>query len=149
MTDTTLVTVSPADATTVTVQLDSTVVAEPGSDRTVVTLTAPLGPRGLQGDPGPTGLSAYESALLEGFVGTEAEWLASLVGPQGPSGGSYTHIQSSPSAVWTITHNLGYRPAVQIFDSVDREVLGDILHLDADSLTVTFTAGFSGKAYLS
>jgi hypothetical protein len=29
---------------------------------------------------GPTGLSAYQLALANGFVGTEAQWLASLVG---------------------------------------------------------------------
>lgn len=35
---------------------------------------------------GPTGKSAYEIALMEGFVGNEAAWLASLVGEQGPQG---------------------------------------------------------------
>lgn len=47
------------------------------------------GPPGLQGDPGAdgaAGLSAYQIAVNEGFVGTEAQWLASLVGPQGPTG---------------------------------------------------------------
>ena len=38
------------------------------------------------GEPGAEGPSAYEVAVLEGFVGTEAEWLASLVGPTGPKG---------------------------------------------------------------
>jgi hypothetical protein len=33
-----------------------------------------------------TGLSAYQIAQLNGFTGTEAEWLASLEGPQGPQG---------------------------------------------------------------
>ena len=32
------------------------------------------------------GASAYEVAVNEGFVGTEAEWLASLVGADGPEG---------------------------------------------------------------
>ena len=36
-----------------------------------------------KGDPGK---SAYQIAVDYGFVGTEAEWLASLVGPQGPTG---------------------------------------------------------------
>jgi len=31
-------------------------------------------------DIGPQGLSAYQVALANGFVGTEVEWLASLVG---------------------------------------------------------------------
>ena len=35
---------------------------------------------------GADGASAYEVAIQNGFVGTEAQWLASLVGPQGPKG---------------------------------------------------------------
>lgn len=35
---------------------------------------------------GPAGLSAYEVAVKNGFVGTEQEWLDSLVGPEGPEG---------------------------------------------------------------
>lgn len=38
------------------------------------------------GTPGPAGASAYEVAVANGFVGTEEEWLASLVGPQGATG---------------------------------------------------------------
>lgn len=37
----------------------------------------------LEGVPGK---SAYEIAVDNGFVGTEEEWLESLVGPQGPQG---------------------------------------------------------------
>ncbi len=57
--------------------------------------TGDTGPQGVQGDVGPTGpagvdgddgLSAYQIAIAGGFVGTEAQWLASLVGPQGPQG---------------------------------------------------------------
>lgn len=35
---------------------------------------------------GTPGDSAYEVAVANGFAGTEAEWLASLVGPPGPQG---------------------------------------------------------------
>lgn len=51
-----------------------------------------IGPAGPAGDPGPAGAdgangdSAYQVAVDNGFVGTEAEWLASLVGPEGPQG---------------------------------------------------------------
>lgn len=38
------------------------------------------GPKGDDGD------SAYQVAVANGFVGTEAAWLASLVGPEGPKG---------------------------------------------------------------
>ena len=57
--------------------------------------TGPAGPDGPEGPTGPTGPtgpagsegpSAYAVAVSEGFVGTEAQWLASLVGPIGPKG---------------------------------------------------------------
>lgn len=38
------------------------------------------------GGSGQTGASAYELAVQEGFVGTLAQWLESLVGPAGPAG---------------------------------------------------------------
>lgn len=49
----------------------------------------PAGPAGANGADGVDGLdgdSAYEIAVANGFVGTEAQWLASLVGPEGPEG---------------------------------------------------------------
>jgi len=47
-------------------------------------LTANFGAGG--GMNGADGDSAYEVAVAEGFVGTPAEWLASLQGAQGPQG---------------------------------------------------------------
>lgn len=48
--------------------------------------TGPQGPAGDTGPAGADGLSAYEVAVAGGFVGNEAAWLASLVGPQGDVG---------------------------------------------------------------
>lgn len=46
-----------------------------------------VGPQGQRGPIGQTGKSAYEIAVESGgFRGTEIEWLASLVGEQGPKG---------------------------------------------------------------
>ena len=44
------------------------------------------GDKGLTGDRGPDGKSAYELAKEAGFTGTEAEWLASLKGEPGEKG---------------------------------------------------------------
>ena len=44
------------------------------------------GPTGADGQDGADGLSAYEIAVQNGFVGTEAEWLASLQGTDGQDG---------------------------------------------------------------
>lgn len=46
----------------------------------------PAGAEGPAGPEGPEGPSAYDSAVAGGFTGTEAEWLATLVGPTGPEG---------------------------------------------------------------
>jgi len=43
------------------------------------------------------GLSAYEIALGEGFVGTEAQWLASLIGPQGVRGSQVFTGSATPT----------------------------------------------------
>lgn len=40
----------------------------------------------LNGVPGADGKSAYEVAVVNGFVGTQSQWLASLVGPAGSPG---------------------------------------------------------------
>lgn len=39
-----------------------------------------------------TGRDAYQLAVAGGFVGTRAEWLASLEGPQGPAGAEIVMI---------------------------------------------------------
>lgn len=44
------------------------------------------GPPGTDGTDGVDGLSAYQVAQAGGFVGTQADWLASLVGPAGRDG---------------------------------------------------------------
>src|ERR1044072_4778056 len=49
----------------------------------------PAGPAGAEGAAGPAGAegeSAYDVAVDNGFVGTESQWLASLVGPEGAEG---------------------------------------------------------------
>lgn len=51
---------------------------------------------GTPGQDGADGLSAYEVAVVEGFVGDEAAWLASLVGPEGQQGEQ--GIQGDPGA---------------------------------------------------
>lgn len=48
--------------------------------------------------PGPPGQSAYELATTNGFVGTEADWLASLKGADGatPAFGEWQQIDLAP-----------------------------------------------------
>ena len=66
-----------------------------------------------------------------------------------PTLGNYTHTQSVSSATWTITHNLGYRPAVSVVDSGGNHVVGDVNYVSVNVLTISFSAPFGGSAYLS
>lgn len=61
---------------------------------------------------------------------------------------SYVHTQMVSSAAWTVTHNLGRHPSVTISDSMDNVVFGDVQYIDNNSLIVSFSATFSGTAYL-
>lgn len=74
-----------------------------------------------------------------------------LQGPQGPPGSasSYIHTQSISMATWNIIHNLGFYPAVSVVDSANSQVEGEVVYTSINALTITFSAGFSGKAYLS
>jgi hypothetical protein len=44
------------------------------------------GPAGAQGRDGAIGKSAYEIAVARGYVGSERDWIDSLVGPAGAHG---------------------------------------------------------------
>lgn len=67
----------------------------------------------------------------------------------GEAGVSYTHVQDTPSDIWTINHNLGRRPSVTVVDSADTVVYGNVQYISDDTIEVTFSAGFAGKAYLN
>ena len=61
----------------------------------------------------------------------------------------FVHSQNTASAVWTITHGLGKYPAVTVIDSAGTEVIGDVNHIDTNTVQITFSAAFSGKAYFN
>lgn len=78
-----------------------------------------------------------------------------LVGPQGPRGpagegaSSYVHNQAAPDDVWAVQHDLGKFPSVTVVDSAGAQVEGSVTFVDDTSLTIEFSAAFSGRAYLN
>jgi hypothetical protein len=66
------------------------------------------------------------------------------------SGGSsrYVHTQSSASTTWTINHNLGYRPSVELLNSGGVEVDGNVVHVSVNQVSVLFTVAIAGTALL-
>ena len=66
---------------------------------------------------GSQGESAYEVAVAEGFVGDEAAWLASLVGPQGPAGPGVTYRGAwSPTTEYVAGDLVSYLDSFWIAD---------------------------------
>ncbi|HEY6416766.1 MAG TPA: hypothetical protein VIX41_11025 [Acidimicrobiales bacterium] len=64
-------------------------------------------------------------------------------------GAAYIFNQGVASTVWTIDHPLDFFPNVTVIDSAGTQVEGDVHYVDADTISITFTAAFSGTAYLS
>jgi len=115
---------------------------------------------GVQGRPGINGGNVYVTEdeptgdIPEGSlwfnplaqlmsVYHNAEWVTQLVDIH------QTHEQLVPSAVWNISHGLNKHPSVSITDSSGDQVLGDVTYHNDESLTVSFSAPFSGYAHLN
>ena len=59
-----------------------------------------------------------------------------------PVAGQYVHIQSVSSPTWTVTHNLGFFPAVSVVE-------GDVSYISVNQVSIAFSSSFGGKAYFS
>ena len=81
------------------------------------------------------------------------------VGPVGPVGtidsaglisdARLSHHQATAASIWTITHNLGKNPSVSIVDSAGDECEGEVRHISVNELVVSFSAAFTGRAFLN
>jgi hypothetical protein len=68
-------------------------------------------------------------------------------GSAGGGSTAYVHTQNSSASLWTISHNLGFRPDVCITTTGGVEILaGEVTHLSVNVLQINFDAGFTGQA---
>ena len=75
---------------------------------------------------------------------------ATTQGPQGPAGsGAYVFTQSTPSTTWTINHNLGFRPTVELLDAGSQEIDGEVAHPSVNQTIVTLNPATAGLARLT
>ena len=80
--------------------------------------------------------------------------IVTAAGPQGPAGpkpvGGYTHVQATPSTVWTIQHNLGYSVSPVVLDPDGQVTFGwKPAWSNKDTLILTFPVAFAGTAHVS
>lgn len=62
---------------------------------------------------------------------------------------NYVHDQQVASTTWVVNHNMNKYPSVNIVDTANDEVTGDVKYNSLNQITITFSAAFSGKAYLN
>lgn len=69
----------------------------------------------------------------------------------GGGGGSagFDFTQASPAAVWTINHNLGFRPAVELASAGGLLIFGQVQHTSVNQVVVTFNTAQAGTARLA
>ena len=66
---------------------------------------------------------------------------------------TFIFTQVVPSTAWgtngIVTHNLGKFPSITVIDTANTVVTGQYTYIDNNNVTLTFSAGFAGKAYLN
>lgn len=64
-------------------------------------------------------------------------------------GGGYVFTQAAAASTWTINHNLGHVPSVEVFDSGSQEVDADVSHPSVNQTVIVFSVPLSGFARLT
>lgn len=100
-------------------------------------------------DPLETNFYDLTLSYVNGNGSLEVEKFYSIILYSGAQDKDFRHNQTSASSTWTITHNLNKFPNVVVFDSADNQAFGAIDHVSKNQLTITFSASFSGTAYLN
>ena len=62
---------------------------------------------------------------------------------------TFVFTQGVPATTWSIQHNLGKFPSVSVVNNNNTIMYGNTTYTDNNNLTINFSAGFSGKAYLN
>ena len=57
--------------------------------------------------------------------------------------------QGVAATTWNVNHNLGKFPSITVIDTANTVVTGEYTYTDNNNVTLTFSAGFAGKAYLN
>lgn len=73
-----------------------------------------------------------------------------LPGEKGADGGAfYLHTQSIAGNIWTINHNLGFKPSVEILNAGGVEIEGEVTHISNNQTIINFTSALTGTARLN
>lgn len=62
---------------------------------------------------------------------------------------NFVFTQTVASNTWIINHTLNKFPSVSVVDSAGTEVFGQVKYINLSKITITFSAAFSGEAFLN
>lgn len=66
--------------------------------------------------------------------------------PLGAGTPNFVHTQASAASSWTVNHNLGFRPAVEVFSVGGAEIEAEVLHTSVNQTVISFTTPTAGSA---
>ena len=61
----------------------------------------------------------------------------------------YIHTQNNAISLWTVEHNIGGYPEVTCKNENGDVIIGDLIHVNENILTIEFKIEISGKAILT
>ncbi len=125
---------------------DFVVIESPGSKDVVVVEQPPKPDIIVTAQQGEPGADAYQIAVANGFIGDEAQWLASLSGSGSGAGAFYEHQQALASTTWTINHNFGRKASISLFTVGGVVVMGQITNINNNQSVASFATAIAGYA---
>lgn len=117
--------------------IKTTAISQPGRIQTRVTA------KGSTLSVSSTSTAVRVTQVTQGLTGQPGDTLP------GTGDSSYRHDQSPAAVEWVIDHNLGKWPSVTIIDSAGDEVEGEVNFVNQNRVIATFSAAFSGSAFVN
>lgn len=89
----------------------------------------------------------YETG--NGFIQEDNDYMISLVSLEENTDKTFVFVQDTPANPWIINHNLNKFPSTTMVLSTGQVGIADVVYIDQNNLTITFSGDESGKAYMN
>tara|TARA_R110001592_G_scaffold6651_1_gene35817 strand:- start:114 stop:851 length:738 start_codon:yes stop_codon:yes gene_type:complete len=99
---------------------------------------------------GKTDIYDIGLTFIEGYGAIENKHLYGInIDTSDATDKTFIFDKVTPGTVWNVAHNLAKFPSITVIDSANTVVTGQYTYIDNNNVTLTFSAAFTGKAYLN
>jgi hypothetical protein len=91
-----------------------------------------------------TGITIQSQPSMQIAVGVQGP-----AGAAGATGGKYDHTQAVAATEWTVTHNLGFYPNVDVFSVGGVKRVAKVAHTSVNVAVISFNLERAGSAHFS